>query len=861
MRLSRLRVKNIRSYESAEVEFGTGTTLIAGDVGAGKTSLLYAIEMALFGVAEVNAAYLVRHGAGHAEVAVRFEGDGQQYEISRRFRRLRRKGQETFEAERIRFMVGGAETAYSATELRQRVIDLLGFPDNPSPQAHSDLWRWAVYVPQERMRDILAARPQERLETVRKALGVERYRTAADNAQELATDLRRSAQSRRAEADRLRHFDQEFAEAGALTDRLRVDRRSVERSLADRRAALRALEAGRDEAEARARTAEADERELEGLAREIRADRALLEERREALAERERELELRVGERHATDPDADALERRRATLAQVEHELELAREAERERAEGLRHLAEARAKLVSAEHREEAAQELVKRTRAQAAEARTALDEALAEGPTKAPRPPTPQPLAEIDERLERARREEATGLEACAQAQASLTEVEELLQNGVCPRCGQPVKPSEFAPHQAEVASLAEVARKRLDAARADRTGIEEQRKARERYERAHDRWSEVEKRRSDARASHDRSARASAEASRELGEAHVITVTVRAEVAKLAPEEANAAAARANVTRLEQLRGEGRRELERSMLSAERRQGIDRAIVALRSETDRLRAESAAAAGRVVERESAEKVLRDRLPDAGAVRAGLAEANVRLSTAREQETEERSRVSRLGAQLDEAERRVRTAEAGRQERAALLAEAKETEEKAAWVGGAFRTTVLEMEQKLLTHAQTLFEREFARYFASLLDDPGLVARTDPAFTPLVMIEGEWTPAEALSGGERTGLALAFRLALAQVVRSMGSLHLDTILLDEPTDGFSPEQVIRMGELLDELALPQVVLVSHESQLAAIADRVVRVQKVDGRSVLATNGPGSAAGPPPPEPEVRSPS
>ena len=59
----------------------------------------------------------------------------------------------------------------------------------------------------------------------------------------------------------------------------------------------------------------------------------------------------------------------------------------------------------------------------------------------------------------------------------------------------------------------------------------------------------------------------------------------------------------------------------------------------------------------------------------------------------------------------------------------------------------------------------------------------------------------------------------------------------MDTILLDEPTDGFSPEQVVRMGELLDELGLPQVVLVSHEDQLAAVADRVVRVVKQDGRS------------------------
>ena len=187
--------------------------------------------------------------------------------------------------------------------------------------------------------------------------------------------------------------------------------------------------------------------------------------------------------------------------------------------------------------------------------------------------------------------------------------------------------------------------------------------------------------------------------------------------------------------------------------------------------------------------------------------------------------------------------------AERGRSERARRVAEATDLDAKAAWVTGPFRLAVLTMEQKLLMHAQVAFERNFSRYFATLIDDPALVARTDVAFTPAVAIEGEWTPAEALSGGERTSLALAFRLALAQVVRSLGSLRLDTILLDEPTDGFSPEQVVRMGELLDALALPQVIIVSHEDALAGIADRVVRVVKVDGRSKLLT---GSSATPAP---------
>ncbi|EQD28360.1 DNA replication and repair protein RecF, partial [mine drainage metagenome] len=127
MQLRRLRLKNIRSYTSAELELTRGTTLIAGDVGSGKTSLLYAIEMALFGFAEVDAGFLVRHGAPQAEVAVEIEHEGHRYEISRRFRRITRKGRHSFELERSTFSQDGATTQYSATELRQRIIDLFGF--------------------------------------------------------------------------------------------------------------------------------------------------------------------------------------------------------------------------------------------------------------------------------------------------------------------------------------------------------------------------------------------------------------------------------------------------------------------------------------------------------------------------------------------------------------------------------------------------------------------------------------------------------------------------------------------------------------------------------------------------------------
>ena len=49
---------------------------------------------------------------------------------------------------------------------------------------------------------------------------------------------------------------------------------------------------------------------------------------------------------------------------------------------------------------------------------------------------------------------------------------------------------------------------------------------------------------------------------------------------------------------------------------------------------------------------------------------------------------------------------------------------------------------------------------------------------------------------------------------------------------MDEPTDGFSDEQLDRVRMVLDELKTEQIIIVSHESKIESFVDRIIRLEK-----------------------------
>ncbi len=188
-----VKIKNIRSIRNLEVEFPSTTMLFFGDIGSGKSSVLKAIEFGLFGTltaANLSGDSLLRRGENRGSIELTFSVNGKKYTIKRGLERTRskKKGEEKEGVSQISGSIieySGdeiAETSYAPTDLRRNILNILNYSIPRYENAHKiPLFRYTVYTPQEQVKEILQADPDERFEILKEVFGIEKYETARKN--------------------------------------------------------------------------------------------------------------------------------------------------------------------------------------------------------------------------------------------------------------------------------------------------------------------------------------------------------------------------------------------------------------------------------------------------------------------------------------------------------------------------------------------------------------------------------------------------------------------------------------------------------------------------------------------------------
>jgi len=185
MRLKKILLENIRSYENQEMNFPEGNVLLSGDIGSGKSTILLAIEFALFGLQRGKSGEgLLKNGKKEGKIKLNFEIDSKQIEIERKLKRAK----DSVNQEKCRIRINNDEQELSANEIKSKILSLLNYPGEFMTK-NPILFRYTVYTPQEEMKNILLEDSESRLNTLRRVFDIDKYKRVVENAEIISSKL------------------------------------------------------------------------------------------------------------------------------------------------------------------------------------------------------------------------------------------------------------------------------------------------------------------------------------------------------------------------------------------------------------------------------------------------------------------------------------------------------------------------------------------------------------------------------------------------------------------------------------------------------------------------------------------------
>jgi exonuclease SbcC len=173
MKIDIIQLENIRSHTKSTVPFTRGFNCVVGGVGCGKSSVLYAVDFALFGDAVGRSfEYLLREGADWCRVTVQFSHNGSTYKL---VRGLKRKGKGiSQDFEQLKLYEDDRLVASMKTEAIAEQFKVATGLDK-------DLYREIVWFRQEHLKELLDAPPRDRQRRLDELFGLSDYETAWSN--------------------------------------------------------------------------------------------------------------------------------------------------------------------------------------------------------------------------------------------------------------------------------------------------------------------------------------------------------------------------------------------------------------------------------------------------------------------------------------------------------------------------------------------------------------------------------------------------------------------------------------------------------------------------------------------------------
>ncbi len=170
MKIEIVQLENIRSHTKSTVPFTHGFNCLVGGVGCGKSSVMYAVDFALFGGSVGRSfEYLLREGADTGKVTIQFTHNGRTYKLTRG---LKRKGKS------INQDIEQLKLYEDETLVASMKIDAIAEQLKAITGLDKDLYSEIVWFRQEHLKELLDAKPRDRQTRLDELFGLSDYEVA-----------------------------------------------------------------------------------------------------------------------------------------------------------------------------------------------------------------------------------------------------------------------------------------------------------------------------------------------------------------------------------------------------------------------------------------------------------------------------------------------------------------------------------------------------------------------------------------------------------------------------------------------------------------------------------------------------------
>ncbi len=803
MLLRRLKLYHIRSYTDIIVDFPAGSLLLSGDIGSGKSTLLLAIEFALFGLSkpDLPGEALLRKGSVNGSVELEFtlKSGTETKEVF--IKRNLKKDKDSIKQTNGYIIINDLKKELTPVELKAEIIFLLGYPEEYVSKNKNYIYHYTLYTPQEEMKLILQEDSETRLDVLRKVFNLDKYKIIRENLQNYLRQMRSTLTVMEAKIEPLEEQQRKLEE-------LRMEKARLEKNLQENLPRQQQVQLRLAVQTSELEQLERKQNKFVESQQNYKNINVMLDTKKEQLQQLSSQQETLLKQlQELSFPEE-------INLTRVQQEL---KELEAQKNNHIQELSSTQERISQLHKYVQEQQTQIKKLEAET----TGIEEKeklimqmekdiKEKGRLKEDKTKTEHKLDEINSSLSRAKH-------ILFQSQELQKKI---LALDVCPLCLQPVKEEHKHTISTDEQQKIELAQKEAEAWEKEKEAL-----TRKKEELLNQIEVILKKENLLSKIKIEL---------RHLVESRNSLIQFQEQLKQKAQENNSL------MMKLEGFTAENKIESITRKISELREivQKLSQKEYLLKQQLN-LNQHSALLSTQISELTEKKNNLFQELSLQQDCSAQILDQkkNITLSISEERDisitiAQHKTNIQSIIGQEEPLHRNIGLLN---QEKNKLV----RNKELSFWLEAQFVPLTITIEKQLMLSIHYLFNQLFQEWFSMLIDDENMASRLDDSFTPIIEQNGYEISFVNLSGGEKTSAALAYRLALNKVINDI--IHdiktKDLLILDEPTDGFSSEQLDKVREVLDRLKLGQVIIVSHETKIETFVENVIRVRKEGNES------------------------